>query len=410
MKMDAAPVSNPVVTRVYRSVLAMLFLLGVFLPLLDWRFAFDRTPELTENRTLAAAPSWPTDIPGLKALPNALESYWNDAFGFRRKLLRWNAIAQFELGISPSSLVVIGKHPWLFYTGNDSMEQHRGLRPFSDGDLANWAEKLEQRRAWLAARGSHFLFVVAPDKQTIYPDAVPDRYGPTGRTPLDQLMDYLSVHSKVDVLDLRPPVRAARAEGDVYNQTDSHWNDRGAYAGYVAIMNRLRVWYPAMQARTPESFQRHVVGRWDGDLTLLMGSLYDVVTETGEHWLPDPQTSAQEVPAGDFHPAESIVYAEFEDPEHKSSPRAVVIHDSFLLAVDERRVPGQPYYPGQSLRPETSTFRPREMLAEHFSHAAFSWQYSFDPTIIEHEHPDVVIEEHAERFIRSGPEGEVPAN
>jgi alginate O-acetyltransferase complex protein AlgJ len=394
-------------TRVYRSLLVALFGLGIFLPLLGWCFALDHTPEPTENRTPAPAPSWPTDFAQLKALPPALESYWNDAFGFRRRLLRWNATAQYDLGVSGTAAVVIGERPWLFYAGEESIEQRRGLRRFSDTDLERWARQLEARRAWLSARGSHFLFVVVPEKQTIYPEALPDRYGPLARTPLDQLIDYLAAHSQVDVLDLRAPVRAARADGEVYFHTDSHWNDRGAYAGYAAIVSRLHGWYPRLEPRTAAGFQRVTVKPWNGDLALMLGGPFDLVSETGEQWRPVPASSAQALSPSGYRPPGSTLYDVFENPGHESLPRAVVFHDSFLLASDERGFHGHAY-PANALRPEEPSFRLRALLAEQFSRAAFSWQYAFDAALVQRERPDVVIEEHAERLIRQGPVGAVP--
>ena len=41
-------------------------------------------------------------------------------------------------------------------------------------------------------------------------------------------MEYLRKHSDVEIVDLRPALRAARHLGDVYYVHDTHWNDRGA--------------------------------------------------------------------------------------------------------------------------------------------------------------------------------------
>src|SRR5471032_1243047 len=92
-----------------RASLLVLFLLGILLPLIDWRFGLDQTQELAESRTAAPAPVWPTDLAQWQALPKALDSYWNDAFGFRHTLLRWQAIASYDLGVSPTPNVIIGK-------------------------------------------------------------------------------------------------------------------------------------------------------------------------------------------------------------------------------------------------------------------------------------------------------------
>ncbi len=400
----APPARAP--TRVYRYVLVTLFVLGIFLPLLDWRFDLDPGLELTENRSAALAPTWPKNSDEWKALPGALQTYWNDAFGFRRRLLHWHAIARFKMGISPTGAVVIGRH-LLFYAGDESFEQHRGQRPFSAAELANWGDQLEARRRWIASRGAHFLFVIAPDKQSVYPDDVPARFGPFGRSPADELMDYLHAHTQVDALDLRGPLRAARADGPVFPATDTHWNDKGAIAGYRAIVERLRVWYPQMAPRPLASFARFPMRRWNGDLGLMMPGLFEMVAETGEQWQPVPPSAAQEIPRDSYYPPETSRYSSYEMPSRPDLPRAVVFHDSFLLAPDERVFPGQ-VPPAGALAPPEPKYRPRPLLAEQFSRSSFSWQYQFDPGFVEHEHADVVIEEYVERQLRHGPQGALP--
>jgi hypothetical protein len=93
-------------------------------------------------------------------------------------------------------------------------------------------------------------------------------------------------------------------------------------------------------------------------------------------------------------------------PESSSGPRAVVFHDSFFLAPEERRS-GQPTPPWG---PPPATFHLIPLLAEKFSRATFTWQKRFDAELIKREHPDVVIEERVERVLVNGPEGAVPGS
>jgi alginate O-acetyltransferase complex protein AlgJ len=398
-------VSNTRVTSViYRWALVALFLLAISLPLLDWRFDLDPGLALSENRSSAQAPAWPQTTAQWKALPAALQTYWNDAFGLRRRLIHWHSLADYELGVSGTPNVVIGAHSWLFYTGEDTFEQHRGQRPLAPAQLAQWAEQLEARRLWLRRRGAQYLFVIAPDKQTIYPDQVPARYRPFTRTTADEIVSYLRAHTQVDVLDLRPTLRAARADGAVFAKTDSHWNDRGAVAAYTAMAERLQAWFPRSNTRTPNSFVRSAMPPWNGDLALMLPGLYDRLIEMGEQWQPNPLPAAQQSNDNGYIPTESRGYSLYVAPRHPQLPRAVVFHDSFLLAPDERM--WQPP-PAGALAPPPAKLRLRLLLAELFSRSAFTWQLGFDLKLIEHEHPDVVIQETVERSLLQGPQGAV---
>ena len=79
---------------------------------------------------------------------------------------------------SASAKVVIGKEGWLFL-GNinqyfDEIDYYRNLKPFTIRELRSWQILLEQRRNWLRRRGIRYLFAVAPNKSTIYPEFMPD--------------------------------------------------------------------------------------------------------------------------------------------------------------------------------------------------------------------------------------------
>jgi alginate O-acetyltransferase complex protein AlgJ len=394
-------------TRAYRCVLVAVFVLGISLPLLDWRFDLDHTPRLTENRVPARAPDWPLDRRQWQALPASLEAYWNDAFGFRRQLIRWHAITRWALGVSASPNVIIGKHAFLFSAGDQSVEQHRGLRPFTDVELKNWAEQLEARRKWLEGRGAHYLFVIAPDKQSVYPNEVPERFAPFGRSSLDQLLDYLRSHTSVRMLDLRAPLRVASATGLVFLRTDSHWNDYGAFVGYTNIVHALNAWYPQMTPRPRASFSSQTTRPWNGDLATMLGGIYDVTTETSEAWSPHTPAAVVDVSAtAGYRPPLGRRYSAYtgRDP---ARPRAVVFHDSFMLATDQRIFPGE--WPARALLPPAPTFRQAVLLAEQFSRSVFTWQYAFDAQLVISEQPDLVIEEHLERLLIGGPQGEVPS-
>jgi hypothetical protein len=392
-------------TRLYARALVILFGVGLCLPLAEWKLAFDSTPELFENRVPAPKPHWPKDLAGWRALPKAIELYWNDAFGFRRRLIRWQATAKYFWGISPTPSAIVGKGPWLFL-GGESFAQHRGLLPFSDTDLQNWTRHLEARRDWLARRGAHFLVVITPDKESIYPEAVPARYGPMMRTPLDQLEEYLAGHSKIELLDLRTVLRAAKTDGPVFLSTDTHWNDRGTFIGYTAIMERLRAWYPQLTMRGADEFDQMRTGRWNGDLALMFG-LYNVLTERSTQWVPKTPLRSLEIDSTDHAPPGAYRYVEFDTPSNADGPRAVVFHDSYFVTPPERQMKEPPE---GAFKPQTPTFHLRALMAESFSHSAFTWQYDFNPQLVEREHPDVVIQQIVERQLIVGPLGPLPTD
>jgi hypothetical protein len=224
----------------------LLFLAAIYAPTADLLVRDDevRGPA-PEFRNPAPKPGWPSTPEELYKFPAHYEAHFGDTFGLRDKLLRWNSYEKyFRLGTSPTKSQVVGRDGWFFYTGDNSMEIIRGAFALSEQELADWQTELEERSKMHAAAGRHYLFILIPNKETVYPERLPDSIRPTGPTRMDQFFAWMREHSSVDVLDLRPAFLAAKA-GDtgpmdpLYTPYGTHWASRGVYTAYAAIVGHL---------------------------------------------------------------------------------------------------------------------------------------------------------------------------
>src|SRR5262249_9806633 len=128
----------------------------------------------SENRRLAALPKLQLKGSVLRPFPAHFEAFYNDRFGFRDVLIRWLTRAEvLWLKVSSSPEVILGKKGWLFYSELPPGQAARATRPFTAEQLDHWRRMLEARQDWLAQRGIRYLFVIAPDKQTMYPEMLP---------------------------------------------------------------------------------------------------------------------------------------------------------------------------------------------------------------------------------------------
>ena len=93
------------------------------------------------------------------------------------------------------------------------MVQYRRTHPLAAAELESIGELLERRRRWAERMGAKFLFVIAPDKSTIYSDLVPERFNRLeGPSATDQIVAYLCATTQLEVLDLRGKLIALAAE------------------------------------------------------------------------------------------------------------------------------------------------------------------------------------------------------
>jgi hypothetical protein len=154
------------------------------------------------------------------------------------------------------------------------VEHYRGTLLFTPDQLQDWKTLLEQYRDWFAQRGIKFLFVVAPDKQSIYPEYLPSWMNKvSSETKLDQFFAYMKMHSTVDVLDLRQTLLENRSMEPLYLKTDSHWNQLGAFFAYQRLVNELAVQLlPGARPMPLDAFERTNVPAPPGDLTAMAGT------------------------------------------------------------------------------------------------------------------------------------------
>ena len=66
------------------------FFLFLWLPTMDMLFYQDKVPEVNEKRRLANFPAPSSqELQGMRHFVTCLESYYNDHFGFRKRLICW---------------------------------------------------------------------------------------------------------------------------------------------------------------------------------------------------------------------------------------------------------------------------------------------------------------------------------
>lgn len=354
---------------------AALFLIALWLPTLDSFFNLDKAPWLNEKRTPATFPAIAPNAKSLLALPAGLEAYYNDHFGFRRRLIRWEQRWKQDV-FKESSLpdVMIGRDGWLFFTAQHMIEHYRGLKTFTPDELQSWRSLLEKRRDWLIQLGIKYLFVIAPSKHSIYPEYLPTwmtKMGP--ETKLDQFLAYMKAHSTVDVLDLRPALLEAKKTARTYLYTDTHWNSYGGFIGYQSVMRSLARQLPALGGPLLlEAFELTPLKETGGDLSTMLGQ--DMPERDGFELTARPPlqfpTATEDI---NIYAKQWPKYMEpiyTENPSEKF--KLLMFHDSFSNA-------WVPY------------------LGHHFKRVVYIWQYNWNKSVIEKEKPDIVVDEILER-------------
>jgi alginate O-acetyltransferase complex protein AlgJ len=358
------------------------FLFMIYLPLIMTDFSTNTEWSSAEKRRLADLPALDLKPGTLATFPSRFEAYFNDHFGYRSLFIRrYNRIMKKYFAKSPVPNVLIGKNNWLFFTFSNLIDDFVGADPFTQEELEIWRSNLEHKRDWLAKHGIRYLFVVAPNKQTIYSEYLPDYLQKErGQSRLQQLSAYLKTFSDVSILDLSAALTEGKKRHRVYYMTDTHWNDRGAYTAYRAIMDRVGQWFPTVSLKQIKIFEdKNILGP-GGDLAGML-DMADTLHEERPVLKMQPTTCSPKIKQAlsDFRkiPAEQIRGAPLVTTCDASKLRAVVFRDSFFTAV----VP---------------------FIAEDFNRIDYVWKpydHAIMIKLMAQQKPQIVIEELVERSL-----------
>ena len=274
--------------------------------------------------------------------------------------------------------MLVGKDDFLFFcdkNDGNSIVDYQGYIQLSQEELESIYGFLNSFYEWLKQRNIVFYFIVAPDKQTIYYDKLPEEIKRVGKTSTDQIIDYL-IKKGIPVIDLRHPLLEAKAlyNFDLYLKTDTHWNSLGSYIAYKSIINNL-----ANNGFniTPINIDLHTINKKQlterGDSYIMIKIIKDPYYYDAD--LHYPRDYTIEYSEGDVPYARIMV-----TKNNKNNIKAVIYRDSFFLQL-------QPY------------------LSNNFGYAYYLWEYLYKTKNIKKDKieeikPDVVIIETVERFLK----------
>lgn len=295
-------------------------------------------------------------------------------FRWRSNLIDIYTSFRLKTGDHVFNNAVIGKDGWIFYTGEMSIQDYQNTEPMRKKKLIFLQQELSLLSADLEKKGITLLVVIPPNKSTVYSRYMPEEIPVIGETPrLDQFIEFMNLYGGVSIVDLRQTLRSASLSQDVYFKTDTHWNDMGAYYGYVEIMHALSSDYPVLKPRSLSDFEYKKAGDSIRDIPLLMGLLD--YKETGWALIPKFEVELKET---------SVVL-----PDGTRRIRTVTNIDKQL---PELLVFGDSFYGRLAHFVEPHFSR---VVTVPFTGAEGIWSLDW----IQRENPDIVIIEVVERYI-----------
>jgi hypothetical protein len=300
-------------------------------------------------------------------------------------------------GNFPVENVLIGKtdkdgNIWTFFNGDENdntITDYTGQTTFTEAQLKKITTNFVNQAKWLADQDMKFYIVIPPNKNTIYPEYMPESITRTTTSRMDILINYIKEHTDLVVIDVREDLLKAKQDFPdeyLYYNFDTHWNNHGGFVAYKKIVETLKIDFPTIPVMQKSDYQIDYFPAYMKDMPWYLG-YYDTFGAEGPVYTRKTKSTAildtidaATDPGGIFYFTNPLPdgyhdlswYSKFVNSGASDAPKLYMIRDSFSISM----IP---------------------FFKESFSECSFRWTTDFDKDQVLENDPDIVIFEMVER-------------
>lgn len=351
------------------KIIVVIFVLFLLLPnVLFWIVKDKVDTNNYENRVLAERPTFAAS--NWKDYFYVYDKYYSDNFPFRNQLVGLdNWINIYVLHDTYDENVVFGKDGWLFYRGDTTIEKYCGVEKFSEEELEAIRNNILQLNKYYEQQGIEFVVFIAPDKEEIYSEYMPDNISVIDEeSKADQVYEMLRDSEDVSIIYPKTELLESKNVVEEFYKLDTHWNLAGGFIGAQSLMQSVC----GNDVKLNE-VSIILAGEYVGDLAKMAGLADFVQKDTV--WYVDAPFRQVEVQQDFYEEHGNLSYQKYSS-NAPNNMHLYMIGDSFASAM------------GESLRYQVS-----ELTMIH--------RDDYHKGLVEEAMPDVVVYEVVERHIDS---------
>ena len=182
------------------------------------------------------------DFKNLSKSIKKIDKHYNNQFGLKSEMV--NIFTGFKIDVLNEdplpNRAITGKDGWYFLGNqyNELFNDGFGNFDYTESELLQIKQYLQNLKEGLASRGVEFYIVVPPNKHRVYSENLPYQLHQKD-TRLEALNSYLKKEMDFNIIDLRDTLIANKKDHLLYYKTNTHWNDIGAFIGYQKTINVL---------------------------------------------------------------------------------------------------------------------------------------------------------------------------
>lgn len=156
-----------------KKIFIAIFFIMICLPSLG--MFFYKTDISAEKREIQTFPKVKENGKVNMDFFNQLSDYFSDNFAFRQQLIETDAVIKKNVfKESGNSEVIVGNKGYLFFS--ETLNDYLGQNVLSDRQIYACGRVLSLLQEHVENNNGKFLFVVAPNKNSLYPEFMPGRF------------------------------------------------------------------------------------------------------------------------------------------------------------------------------------------------------------------------------------------
>jgi len=228
--------------KIKNILLIIVFITAITLPQFIHLLFYNENNTISESekRKLSDIPK--LELATITEYPGKFEAYYNDHTPFRTQLINLWANLNYDIfkTIANNNKVLMGKEGWLFYRGNQVIEQTQGIVSFTEKEKKNILSAMQDNINKLEQKGIETYYFIAPNKTNIYREKLPESICiKNDTTQAEELIKYVEENSDIKIIYPKDELIAYKEKCDVYRKYDTHWNNIGALIGAITIQKNI---------------------------------------------------------------------------------------------------------------------------------------------------------------------------
>lgn len=370
----------------YRCAIIAFFVVLLGIPIAGIKRTGGETSE-EENRHLAELPAFsklPTSLFN-RAFMEETEAWLNDHIGYRQPMRRLYAFVMHDIfRISSNKEVLIGRDGWYYFTKNNNLDIVKGTYPLTNRDIEAICSQQQTVNEYYSDKGVRYLILLTPSKASIYEEYLPVDPVLSGAKQPAEVIEQALKQNGLEVLNIKEMMLSNKENG-LFFKTDTHWNQKGTYYAYRAILQQL------LPSEMPVKI-KFKTSRRTGDLTRLLGLTMEQYKEIVP--IAEYDWHSKQIPlnrGNTDEPFEQMVKDAFSRQKTGYYAPEVFVNDE----IDD----GVIIIYGDSMAAAYLNL-PR-YLAEHFHKVIVLRLRNVDERIDQYIKPDIVIYQTTERLIKN---------